>query len=167
MLQPFTKNDVDKFLKYDPSTGIITWRIYRPGRFCIKEGSTAGTVRTEVGYIYIGVLGHRCLAHRLAWLMYYGKWPEKDIDHINGERTDNRITNLRLAEKWQNLANCKIRRHNVCGFKGVFKQGERWVARLIKHRTKYYLGTFNSPEEAHAAYCRAAEYHFGEFARSG
>ena len=106
-------------------------------------------------------------AHRLIWLMYHGQWPPQEIDHINGDRADNRIVNLRLATASQNRANSKVYKTNRCGFKGVARTPYgRWVARIHFEKTKY-LGTFDTPEEAHAAYVRAAQAAHGIFARSG
>lgn len=117
------------------------------------------------GYIRIQIDGVSYQAHRLAWLYFYGEWPETDLDHINGDRSDNRIVNLRLATRSQNLMNMRTRRR---GLKGVYfdKRQQRWCARIhIEYKT-IWLGSHKTEEEAHAAYQLAAiEYH-GEFARA-
>jgi hypothetical protein len=120
------------------------------------------------GYWCIGLKRKQYKAHRLAWLMYYGEWPEKDIDHINCDRSDNRIENLRLGGKDINPRNQKIRSTNTTGFKGVKAPSGRslkYMAKICVNREHIYLGMFTTPEEAHIAYCQAADKYFGEFAR--
>ncbi|CAM2295090.1 HNH endonuclease [Ralstonia mannitolilytica] len=90
------------------------------------------------------------------------------VDHINGSRLDNRRVNLRLCTIRQNGWNSGRRSHNVSGFKGVFlnKRTRKWTANIRVNGKQKYLGQFDSPEDAHAAYCHAAQIHFGEYARS-
>jgi hypothetical protein len=108
-------------------------------------------------------------AHRLAWLYVYGEalGEFEEIDHINGDRQDNRIGNLRRATKSQNMAN--MRGHSKLGLpKGVSIQAKsrRFMACIMVGRRKKYLGTFDTATEAHAAYRAAAQEHHGEFARA-
>jgi len=159
-------------LDYDPATGIFTWR-YRPDRTVQWNGKWAGkpagsvdTSRSSSG-ISIRISRRHYKAHRIAWRIIYGKWPLEDIDHINGDPHDNRIENLRLATRTQNSGNMRLARHNTSGFKGVTwaKKPERWQAQIKCHGNHYFLGHFDTPEEAHAAYCQAALRLYGEFAR--
>ncbi len=91
-----------------------------------------------------------------------------DVDHINGNGLDNRRCNLRLATRSQNLANAAIPRHNSSGYKGVSAtRNGKWLARIRKDRVQRNLGIFDTPEEAHAAYCEAAVSLYGEFANFG
>lgn len=96
-----------------------------------------------------------------------GEWPVNDIDHANGGRSDNRWLNLRGATRGQNLANKKMDARNTSGFKGVSwsQKSQKWQAHIKVQRKSMFLGFFDTKEAAHAAYCVAADHHFGEFAR--
>jgi hypothetical protein len=95
-----------------------------------------------------------------------GAWPPNDVDHINGVRDDNRWTNLRLATRAENLRNMKAKT-NKTGLKGVYLNAGRYTARIRHNYTSHYLGRFDTPEEAHAAYRKAADALHGEFANPG
>lgn len=96
-----------------------------------------------------------------------GEFPEQDVDHINGDPLDNRWDNLRRASKHENLRNCSVHKDNKAGLKGVCVTRKRPTAQIYLNGKRTHLGTFDTVEEAHAAYCAAAEKHFGEFARFG
>lgn len=152
-------------LRYDAVTGILTWvKTKYPERL----GKEAGGFDRN-GYRRIEFAGKMFLAHRIAWAMHYGAWPDCHIDHINGIRDDNRISNLRLCNFAGNRANSKLNSNNTSGYRGVVcrwpHREKSWRAQ-IKHQGKLiYIGAFSSPEEAHAAYAKkAAELH-GEFHR--
>lgn len=151
-------------LAYDPQTGVFQWRIDTGNA---KPGAIAGTPNGK-GYLVVRVKDRLIMAHRLAWFYAYGEWPKPFADHINGIRSDNRISNLREATKSQNMGNSRAHKRNTSGFKGVcfHKKSGRWVANISPNREHYYLGLFDTPEEAHAAYSAAAKKHYGEFARS-
>jgi hypothetical protein len=102
-------------------------------------------------------------AHRLAWLHVHGRHPDGHIDHINGDKTDNRIANLRECSAGENIRNQPCRA--ACGFKGVRPNKKRWSARIRVNNRKYHLGTFDTPEEAGAAYDEACLRLHGEFGR--
>lgn len=166
------KNDLAKLpryevvrdlLHYNPETGIFTWRK------CFKNvhaGEKAGT-KISIGYIILGVDNCRVFAHRLAWFYVYGVWPPEYVDHINGDRADNRLSNLRLASHSQNAWNGALRSTNTSGYRGVSwsKSKERWVARLFKNNKQHVIGYFKDKEEARRAYLEAAMRLHGEFAR--
>lgn len=159
-----TAEELRRVLDYDQDTGIFRWLISAGSR--AKIGQIAGCRRSD-GYWYIGVQGRFYLAHRLIWLYVRGKWPVDDIDHINMDRGDNRIANLREATRSQNMANSKLRRDSACGLKGVsfHKQHNRWRAQVRKDGRVHHLGYFNTAEEARAAREAAAQKYHGEFAR--
>lgn len=113
------------------------------------------------------VLRVRILAHRLAWALHFGRWPDQAIDHINGDRTDNRIANLRLATVAENTRNGKRRSTNTSGYKGVsLTENGQWRATIVAGGRQSYLGRFSTAEDAHAAYVKAASRLHGEFARA-
>jgi len=151
-------NPLDE-LTYDPITGFFHWSVTRAR---CRYGARAGSLNTH-GYLEIGVHGRRYMAHRLVWLLKYGVMPSGEIDHINGDRADNRICNLRLATRKQNAAN--MRGYASSGFKGAYydKRRSKWFSAI----GKTFLGYFQSPEDAHAAYCMEAQERYGEFATSG
>jgi hypothetical protein len=120
------------------------------------------------GYWRICLYDVRYPAHRLAWLYSYGVWPREEIDHINGEKSDNRLTNLRLATHSENRANAGPQKNNSSGYKGVGfnKKTGKWRATIRKDRRPISLGYFATAEEAHSAYKGAAVRLFGPYART-
>jgi hypothetical protein len=111
------------------------------------------------GYWAIRVDDTLYLAHRLAWLYVTGNWPEDQIDHVNGQRNDNRFCNLREATNIQNSHN---RRYagNKSGFQGVRRENSKWLAEIKVRYKPIRLGLFDTPEEAYVAYCEAKQlYH--------
>jgi hypothetical protein len=153
---------IKKVLSYDPEAGSLTWLCDR-GR--AKAGSVAGTIHKRSGYVHIEIFGRYYSAHRLAWALHYGREPEDQIDHINKNRSDNRICNLREASNGQNRANTKS--SSVHGLKGVslkpWLKDRPWEARITKDRKVISLGCFATKEEAHEAYCKKAKELHGEF----
>jgi hypothetical protein len=153
-------------LHYNPDTGVFTW-LSSPSRKAVTfVGKPAGCVKN--GYITIGIDRVDYPAHRLAWLYVYGEWPAERIDHINLDRADNRISNLRQCTHSQNLANTRARSTNSSGYKGVYFHtgAKRWQAKIkVNYRSKH-LGFFDTKEEAADAYRKGAELYFGEFARA-
>ena len=139
-------------LDYDPATGEFHWSA--SVRVC--GGKRAG--KTDLrGYRHIKLMGRSYLAHRLAWLYVMGEWPVDQIDHINGDRADNRFCNLRLATHAQNMQNRAIGKNNTSGFMGVKFRRNKWRAEIRAFGNIRWLGSFNSPEEAHAAYLDAKQ----------
>ena len=119
------------------------------------------------GHYQVWVDGALYPAHVIIWVLVTGEWPDRDIDHANGVKTDNRWSNLRKASRSQNSANRKIHCNNVLGFKGVSPKGSRFLAIVVKDYKVVYRGTFLTPERAHAAYIKAAKKWFGDFANDG
>lgn len=158
-----THDELKRILNYDPESGIFRWKVDVGNG--VKKGDVTGD-KKSTGYFRIGLKSKIYQAHRLAWFYVYGIWPEKQIDHINGDRSDNRIVNLRQATNSENNCNKTKYSNNVSGYKGVswHKQAGKWCAEIWKNYKKEYLGLFNSPEEAYEAYCKAAEELHGEFA---
>jgi HNH endonuclease len=155
-----TAEELRNVLRYDPKTGEFFWIARCQGR---KLNGPAGTP-DERGYIRIHISGHRFTAHRLAMLYVNGEMPDY-VDHINGNRSDNRLSNLRVANKSENGANAGVNSNNTTGFKGVSLYQDKYAAYITVRRQRIHLGYFITAEEAHAAYCHSAKKHFGEFAR--
>ena len=161
-----TAEEARQLFSYNPDTGDLTWRVSRGAR--ARAGNAVGWKNGE-GYLRTSVNRKRYLTHRLAWLIHYGSWPRDFIDHINGDRSDNRLVNLREASRAENGRNRGANRNNTSGYKGVswHKANRRWVAQVYSEAGNRHLGCFNTPEEAHAAYCAAAVELYGEFANFG
>jgi hypothetical protein len=136
------------------------------GEFLNNKNKIAGYI-DHSGYNKILIDGYPYLAHRLAWLYEYGELPKQDIDHINGNKADNRIKNLRLATGSQNIANSKIHKNNKAGFKGVYfdKHSKKYRSCIRKDGEVYHLGSFKTAIEASEEYILAAKNLFGEYAR--
>ena len=151
-------------LRYEPESGKFFW--LAPACSRLKPGDPAGRLDSK-GHVQIGVMGTRFMAHRLAWLYIYGSWPPEEIDHRNCIRSDNRIANLRLANRKENTRNRVVSSRSTSGLKGasVHHRTGKWQASCGSRGEKTYLGLYSSPEEAHAAYMDAAKKKFGEFAR--
>lgn len=118
---------------------------------------------TQSGYVDITIKRRQYQAHRLAWLYVYGEWPSGEIDHINEDRSDNRISNLRIATRSQNVIRSNPR--SKSGFKGVYQDGSRWSAQIRVDRKCIYLGSYGSPEEAADVVSRAHRFAWGEFSK--
>ena len=131
-------------------------------------GEIAGSLNPN-GYIYIKINYKLYRAHRLAWLYETGSFPLEQIDHINGIRNDNRYQNLREATRSQNKCNTKMYANNASGFKGVglYKPTGKYRASITVNNKLIYLGYFDNPELAYAAYCEAALKYHGEFSNLG
>lgn len=154
---------VRELFDYDPESGLFS------RRKSIKRwaaGSCAGSMRKD-GYMAIKVNEKSYPAHRLAWLWMTGELPDGEIDHIDLNKSNNRWTNLRLASKSNNCANCRPRRR-LGKLKGAYYRSSmnKWHAQIRAKGTIYHLGFYESEELAHAAYMAAAKVHFGEFARA-
>ena len=100
------------------------------------------------GYISIRLFKKGYLAHRLAWAMHYGVWPTQMIDHISGDRADNRIVNLRQITQSENNRNRRKSTKNTSGYVGVYKRGAKWLARISVDNKKLHLGIYDTVEQA-------------------
>lgn len=153
--QPLTVEKLRRVLDYDARTGILTWR-EKPS-VAVKVGDAAGS-KDARGYVRIGIENTVHAAHRLAWMHHTGQEPEGEIDHINGNKSDNRIDNLRDVPREINRQNLqRPRRHNKSGILGV-AIGQRpgtWNAHISHGGKQIHLGTFDSPKEASDAYIAA------------
>lgn len=149
-----TASEVKRLLWYDLEAGIFTWREKPHKDFRKKVGDVAGGSH-RTGYWSIQINRRHYLAHRLAWLYVHGEWPSEFIDHIDGDKSNNRISNLRVATNSQNKGNGRIYASNTTGLRGVTKQGNKWKAQIVHNRKNVYLGCFPSKEEAYDAFRKA------------
>ena len=158
-----TQNDLKRVLRYDEQSGNLYWLTHGRGR---KVHQPAGSVGSH-GYRQIGIDGRQYLAHRLIWLFIHGAFPAFEIDHWDGDKTNNRIANLREATRSQNKCNTRLRSDNSSGIKGVIFDSARgrWAAQIGGGKGHQFLGRYDTREEAAAAYASAAVSRFGAFAR--
>jgi hypothetical protein len=156
-------DELREVFRYESETGKLFWAVRRMG----TVRAEAGSVRDH-GYIIVGYKGGRYAAHRLIWAMVHGVDPDGEIDHINGNRADNRIENLRIVSHHQNQMNMGDSRRNTSGFKGVSYSKSRggYETRIgIGGGKQKWIGRFATAEEAARAYDAAVIAHRGEFAR--
>ncbi len=161
---------------YSPDTGLLSWR-RRPihhftsevamnrfnGRFTGKEASSSLNGR----YLYVRVNKKHHLCHRVIWCMHHGLWPEGDVDHINGNKCDNRIENLRCVNRSQNMSNVGMQKNNSSGFIGVFwaSREAKWMAVVAHNKKNIRLGMFDCPIQAALAYNAGALKYHGSYAQ--
>ena len=154
-----TVEQVREVLNYDQETGVFTWRV-RVGSRALA-GNVAGSINGR-GYLKIELLGRPYQAHRLAWLIMTGNWPESDIDHINGRKDDNRWVNLRAVTHQKNMKNQPMPSTNTSGVLGVSwdRRDKKWRAQISAGGKKLHLGCFAEFEDAVSAR-KAAEITHG------
>lgn len=164
------------YLTADFESGTLTWR-ERVDGFGAQQnrkawntryaGKIAGTVDKD-GYMVVNRCGKLHRAHRILFEMAHGPIPDGlEIDHIDGNRRNNSLSNLRLATRSQNSSNSVKRSDNASGFKGVclHKPSGKWVAYITIAGKRKHIGIYRCPTVASLAYISAAKLHFGEFAR--
>lgn len=153
-----TAERLREVLAYDRQTGAFTWRTTQSNR--AKAGKTAGSTSSHDGYLYIRIDGALHKAHRLAWLHVHGSWPAAGLDHVNGERAQNNIANLREATQAENMQNLRRpHRDNKTGFMGVHRSGSRFYARIKAGPDFFKSPKVDTPQEAHAAYLQLKAIH--------
>lgn len=157
-----TQQHLKEILHYDPITGVLTWNASQSGR-----KAKVGWLHNQ-GYIRVKIEGKSYYAHQLAWLYMTGDFIEK-IDHIDNSfegKSNNRWSNLREATGNGNEQNRAPTRSNTSGYKGVAwnKELQKWRARIQANLKDYFLGYFDTKEEAARAYNEAAEKYHGKFA---
>lgn len=159
-----TVDRVRALLHYDPETGVFTNRVARSPRAPV--GAVSGNENVHGKRWVICIDGHRdVMAHRLAWLYMTGRWPEREVDHIDGNGLNNRWKNLRQVSREENMQNLRrAHRDSQTGLLGVtlHDDGVRYRARIRENGRTRHLGLYATPHEAHAAYVRAKRaYHPG------
>ena len=144
--------------------GHLFWKVDRRGNKLI--GKQASRLKKSNGYQEVTINKKKYYAHRVIFMMFNGRWPEQ-IDHINSDRSNNLLSNLREASNAQNNRNTKLRSTNKSGYKGVYwnKKNRNFVARITVNYKDIHLGCFKTVEEAHESYKKAASELHGDFAR--
>lgn len=160
-----TQSELKYFLDYNEETGIFTWLQFASSK--ATPNSIAGTIRND-GYISISINKKPYLAHRLAWLYVHGEFPENIIDHINGNPSDNKISNLRSCTMQENMYNRKLHSNNKSGVKGVYWNPVRnnWRAEIKVNKVKKTIGSFKDLESAKIAIKQARLKYHGDFANN-
>lgn len=169
-MKPYpTYERVRELLDYSPQTGLLIWRPRPVGTPCWsvrRVGKVAGQRRRD-GYIVLQIDGVRWYyAHVLIWIWATGE--PHQIDHKDGNPSNNRWTNLRRATQALNVRNAKKSRNNTSGFKGVrrSRRGNAWQASIVIDGRQIYLGQRPTPHEAHQLYCAASLRYHSEFGRT-
>lgn len=146
-------------LAYNSDTGVLTWKPRPDEMFSSPAhakrwnssyaGKEAGT-KTKIGYLTFGYGGKLHKAHRVAWILFYGKSPSGQIDHINGNRADNRISNLREATPLMNMKNRSTNKNCRSGHRGVYwnKRESKWRAHIKDDKKNLHLGYFDNFQDA-------------------
>jgi len=141
----------DSHIQYCARTGAFTWKSSVGG---VVVGQPAGYINSN-GYMVIGFAGQKFRLHRLAWMLTHGSWPIGVIDHVNGDRTDNRLANLREVSQAVNLQNMRVpTKANTSGFLGVYWSGKRkgFMAAVHLGKKGKRRGPYKTAERAYVAY---------------
>lgn len=136
---------IKEYLGYDKKSGFVFWKKSRGNK--LKIGSVAGSLH-RTGYLSLEFLGKPYMVHRVSWLLNYGCWPNGQIDHINGIRTDNRIDNLRDVSPRENSKNCKKHRNGNAPGACFDKSQNNYISSIYVNKKQYYLGRFKKKEDA-------------------
>lgn len=142
-----TPEQLRKLLRYDPEEGSLFWLLPRQG---VRSGDPVSEWHDRKGYAIVTIKKRKYRAHRVAWAVYYGKWPREQIDHINGNPADNKITNLRDVTPSENQRNTKRRCDNRSGVTGVRwnSVAQKWVAEIWLGGKSTHLGLFARKRDA-------------------
>ena len=160
MTHPLTSERLRELLHYDSETGLFTRKVSK-GRG--KKGAVIGHRQTK-GYLQVEIDGFTYVLHRLAWLYTHDCWPTTQLDHRDGDRANNRITNLRESTNTQNSYNRSKPKSNTSGHKGVYLFQGKWTAQINAGGKRRYLGRFTDLANAVHAVHTAREKLHGAFA---
>ena len=162
-MEALTQNLLHELFDYKDNQ--LYWKLKPSNRVDISK--PAGTMNTK-GYVTISINGKKYYAHRLVFLMHHGYLPQ-EIDHINGNKSNNAVENLRPVTRSQNMYNTGKKKYNKSGFKGVswYEQREKWLAQIRINGKSKFLGYFDCPKKAHSAYCEHAKTLHKDYANFG
>jgi HNH endonuclease len=149
--------EIRKLFIYDCESGNLFWAV-RPGSNRFNgafSNKLAGTLNQK-GYLIVKINGSNFRVHRVIYAMQHGEWPLHDIDHIDGNKRNNRIQNLRDISRGMNIQNQRrAHKNNSAGLLGVGRSGGKYKAGIVVDGKRLWLGSFSDPLEAHAAYISA------------
>jgi hypothetical protein len=161
-LKESSYEEVAALFQYNPKTGVLRWNYDRRK---LKKGDPINELNAA-GYLTVRVAKKRCLAHRVCWFLHYKKWPAEYLDHIDRNKLNNRISNLREASPAQNAHNASFSKNNKTGLRGVYWCTTRgkFKSQIRSEGKTYDLGEFDTKQEASIAYRVAAKLLHGKFA---
>lgn len=161
-MSDLTNERLKELLEYKPGDGVFVRRCTAGGQV---KGSVAGSINSA-GYRLISVDGSLYVSSRLAFFYMTGSWPKEVIDHINGNRDDDRWSNLREATLSQNAINSKVSTRNTSGVVGVgwSKRNRKWIAHIRINKKHKQLGYYKTKQEAIEARKQAEKEHYGDYA---
>ena len=153
-------------LSFNFETGEILWVKYPKNYNKVNKPRIAGRLHYS-GYRIVCLMNKQYMAHRLIWAVYYNKWPNGSIDHIDGNKSNNSINNLRIATRSQNAYNCGPKKISSSGYKNVQwdKDANKWRVRVTAYGKRYHVGRFNTLDDAKDAANKFMTEHHKEFAR--
>lgn len=166
-MSKLSKDDLFALMDFHPETGQFYWRERGPEYLAQtirpktwnkrRAGKAVHQTKNTMGYFQIKVLDKIYLAHRLVWLFTYGDWPQFNIDHIDGERTNNAVANLRDVPQSENMLNVRLRKDNASGVTGVAwnTRYQRWDAVIRKNGVRRFIGSFKDKDLAIQARLKA------------
>jgi hypothetical protein len=155
---------VRELFVYDRATGILRWAVAKGSR--VKAGDVAGTLNNK-GYLTVQINGGRYQVHRVVWVLLHGAWPANEIDHVNGDKADNREQNLREASNAENHRNRGVAVNSTTRITGVYwnQRLGKWQAAITFEGNRIHLGVFADRNDAIAARANAQRKYFGNFSR--
>ena len=146
-----TPEKLRELVSYDPSTGSLTWKDrVGDGKFNSRLSGKPAFAQPSKGYLTGRMLGGNYKAHRVAWAIYHGEWPSSQLDHINGNRADNRISNLRLVSHAENAKNQRPKTSNKSGEPCVswYARDRKWWVKITVDGRQKHIGYFDKIEDA-------------------
>lgn len=143
---------IEKILGYCPDCGNVFWRVGRGNQYTYP-GKIVDTV-TTFGYLSVKAIGFEYKAHRIAWRLHTGSWPKDKIDHIDGNRTNNRILNLRESTERENSQNKRVHREGHLAGTSYCKRRKLYKSYYRIRSKQFFIGYFKTKEEANAAYLK-------------
>lgn len=162
-------DELRRLFDLNAETGVLRWS-KGCSRGCLTHREAGSFLKNGYRQVKVGKASY--LVHRVIWAMVYGVWPEKAIDHIDGNRSNNAVSNLRLATASQNMQNLSVKGTKAASglmgathIPGTKRRREKWESRIRVGGVQKYLGRFDTPQEAHAAYMSAKAQHHSYFAR--
>lgn len=160
---PISIDILNEWVEYNPASGEFKWR--KSPHHLVKAGDIAGS-QEKRGYRIIQVRKNSIKAHRAAWAITYGYFPTLEIDHIDNNPSNNRISNLREVDRSRNQMNARLPKNNSSGVKGVSycNPKKKWIASIGFNKKRICIGHFDSIDDAIKARKEKEKEIHGEYA---